>query len=255
MASTFLNKIVRFIGWLVFIVSLLIIIAGIVSITSSDNIETFDFWLIGIFTLFAVFGFFLTRYKKVKNPEIEETLKKTIVEKPPETVQNEVIPPVVEKPNATREILSDIKDINEQVKILEQKIRQFQESYYNGEIEVSDDEFDLFWNELKTIDPNNPALKAKSKTVTKKSVKTNKDGKNVYSIVYLDSSGKASSRDIEINSFLEENGKLYIYAYCYLREQFRQFSVDRVASISLKGGDPIDNPHEFLRNKYQKSGQ
>jgi len=259
MANTFLNKIIRIIGWLLFIVSLFIVLAGIISITNSENIEAMDFWLIGIFTILAVLGFSLTKYKKVKKAEnlkIADTPPKDTIGKPPEAIQNEVIPPEADKPNATHEILSDIKDINEQVKTLEQKIRQFQESYYSGEIEVSDDEFDRFWNELKAIDPNNPALKAKlkSKTVSKKTAKPKKTGKNIYSIVYVDSSGKASSRDIEINSFLEENDKLYIYAYCYLRETFRQFNVDRIASISLKDGDPIDNPHEFLRNKYQKGG-
>jgi len=50
---------------LLFIVSFFVILAGIISVTNSKNIETVDFWLIGIFTIFAVFGFILTRYKKV----------------------------------------------------------------------------------------------------------------------------------------------------------------------------------------------
>ena len=76
--------------------------------------------------------------------------------------------------------------------------------------------------------------------------------KSIYTIEYADYEGKETRRDIEINSFLEENGKISLYAYCYLRNEARQFVVDRIKSISIKGGDPIDNPQQFLRNKFQK---
>jgi DNA ligase (NAD+) len=42
---------------------------------------------------------------------------------------------------------------------LERLIGAYQESYYNGEGEISDGEFDLLWNELKSLDPENPLLK------------------------------------------------------------------------------------------------
>ena len=42
---------------------------------------------------------------------------------------------------------------------LEKLITQYQKSYYNGEAEISDFEFDKLWDELKTLDPNNPVLK------------------------------------------------------------------------------------------------
>ena len=42
---------------------------------------------------------------------------------------------------------------------LEKLIAQYQKSYYNGEAEISDFEFDKLWDELKTLDPNNPILK------------------------------------------------------------------------------------------------
>ena len=41
---------------------------------------------------------------------------------------------------------------------LEQLITRYQKSYYNGEGEISDAEFDLLWDELKTLDPANPIL-------------------------------------------------------------------------------------------------
>jgi DNA ligase (NAD+) len=42
---------------------------------------------------------------------------------------------------------------------LERLIRAYQESYYNGEAEISDGEFDLLWDELKTLAPESPVLK------------------------------------------------------------------------------------------------
>lgn len=41
---------------------------------------------------------------------------------------------------------------------LESLIRKYQASYYNGEAEISDAEFDKLWDELKSIDPENPVL-------------------------------------------------------------------------------------------------
>ena len=283
MASSFKVKLVHFLGWLLFIISLCVVIAGIIANTG----EKFEFGIIGFFAVLVAFGFFLTRYKKGKkaeNNDVSKPPKKTLTEKlqkqKEKSFQKQVsgdemalgvifsgenvtlkkppekeTPPLAEKPNATNEILSNIKDINERIKTLEQIISQFQESYYNGDIEVSESEFESFWNELKAIDPNNPLLK---KIETKTAKKTEKQAiqeteKNIYHIEYVDSSGKESSRDIEINGFLEENGKLYINAFCHKANAMRQFMVDRVQSISIQGGDPIDNPQQFLWNKYQNS--
>ena len=38
-------------------------------------------------------------------------------------------------------------------------IKKYQDSYYNGEAEIEDAEFDKLWDELKSLDPNNPILK------------------------------------------------------------------------------------------------
>ncbi|MBQ3981971.1 MAG: NAD-dependent DNA ligase LigA, partial [Treponema sp.] len=38
-------------------------------------------------------------------------------------------------------------------------IKKYQDSYYNGEAEIEDAEFDKLWDELKALDPSNPILK------------------------------------------------------------------------------------------------
>jgi DNA ligase (NAD+) len=42
---------------------------------------------------------------------------------------------------------------------LERLISSYQDSYYNGEGEISDSEFDLLWDELKALNPDSPILK------------------------------------------------------------------------------------------------
>lgn len=51
--------------------------------------------------------------------------------------------------------MSNKKRINELVSL----ITNYQKSYYSGNEEVSDAQFDLLWDELTQLDPNNPILK------------------------------------------------------------------------------------------------
>ncbi|MDR0645352.1 MAG: NAD-dependent DNA ligase LigA [Treponema sp.] len=46
----------------------------------------------------------------------------------------------------------------ERIAELEALIQEYQASYYNGEAEISDAEFDLLWDELKSLAPNSPIL-------------------------------------------------------------------------------------------------
>ena len=41
---------------------------------------------------------------------------------------------------------------------LERLIKKYQDSYYNGEAEIEDSEFDRLWDELKSLDPGNAIL-------------------------------------------------------------------------------------------------
>lgn len=52
------------------------------------------------------------------------------------------------------------KNSNNKIRIseLEKLITKFQNSYYNGEAEISDEEFDKLWDELKALDPKNKIL-------------------------------------------------------------------------------------------------
>ena len=60
------------------------------------------------------------------------------------------------------ELFDDIdrKDLDgaSRIKDLVSLITRYQASYYNGEGEVSDAEFDRLWDELKALDPENPVL-------------------------------------------------------------------------------------------------
>lgn len=60
--------------------------------------------------------------------------------------------------------LFDIEEVQQnnekllRVKELEILIKKYQDSYYNGEAEISDVEFDSLWDELKLLDPENSIL-------------------------------------------------------------------------------------------------
>ena len=63
--------------------------------------------------------------------------------------------------------MSDLFDVDDaqsksdsaaRIKTLEKLIRKYQKSYYDGEGEISDADFDKLWDELKLLDPDNAVL-------------------------------------------------------------------------------------------------
>src|SRR5215469_16860241 len=52
-----------------------------------------------------------------------------------------------------------MKSEAERIKELEKLIEKYQASYYNGEGEISDGQFDLLWDELKALAPESRVLK------------------------------------------------------------------------------------------------
>jgi DNA ligase (NAD+) len=51
-----------------------------------------------------------------------------------------------------------VKKDTSRINALERLIKRYQDSYYNGEAEISDAEFDILWDELKSLDPDNPVI-------------------------------------------------------------------------------------------------
>jgi len=52
----------------------------------------------------------------------------------------------------------DPQVLQKRIRELESQIKHHQELYYNGEPEISDEEFDALWDELASIDPENPLI-------------------------------------------------------------------------------------------------
>lgn len=61
----------------------------------------------------------------------------------------------VEEIQKTSDLLKAKKS---RIEELEKLILKYQESYYNGEAEISDADFDKLWDELKALDPSSPLL-------------------------------------------------------------------------------------------------
>jgi predicted DNA-binding transcriptional regulator YafY len=77
---------IRFLGWIIFILSTGIVIAGIIA----NKGEVFEFGLIGFFALCGAFGFFLTR-KGRKKAGSSKPLNEIIQEKKEKSIQKQAI--------------------------------------------------------------------------------------------------------------------------------------------------------------------
>jgi hypothetical protein len=78
------------------------------------------------------------------------------------------------------------------------------------------------------------------------------ENENIYRLEYGDAGGDISRRDIKVIRIGNEDGRWYVYAYCYLREDYRQFRFDRIDSLSLNGNS-IAEPQKYLFDLYFNS--
>jgi predicted DNA-binding transcriptional regulator YafY len=166
----------------------------------------------------------------------------------------------------------------ERIRLLEELIKKYQTAYYNGEVELSDAEFDLLWDELKSLEPENPVFGTHKESnilsfasereakkyfearfaqgITQEDIEAAREdlhivpGK-VFHIEYKDSWGDISERDIEIQKTTEKNGKIYIYAFCHLRLMVRSFLASNIISMTYEGRQ-IKDIEGFLTSLNQK---
>jgi hypothetical protein len=220
MPKNLMIKLVHFLGWLIFILSLCIVIAGLLA----NNGESFEFGLIGSFAVLGGFGFFLTRYKREKKanpPQKEKKPGKPLAEKLQEQKEKSIQKQIELKKQI--EALKEASKPSKPAKIEEKP----EEKAKIDETPIEDLAYQAVVNRRK---PEN----------------------TLFHIEYVDSMGEESSRDIDIQGFKIENDYLYIYAYCYLAKDRRQFRADRFVSISCEGRT-IQNPKQFLWDMYTNS--
>lgn len=74
-----------------------------------------------------------------------------------------------------------------------------------------------------------------------------------FRLVYENSAHEISDRVVDIIRFTITDRKRSFYAYCHLRNTFREFSFKGVRKI-FSDGKEIENPQEFLLGLYKKLG-
>lgn len=80
-------------------------------------------------------------------------------------------------------------------------------------------------------------------------------GKNHYTIEYMSYTGDTTRREIDLQGFQEEPGKLYINAYCYLRQDMRQFAVWRIVRLFDADGKEIISPETYFEKMYRNTDE
>lgn len=76
-----------------------------------------------------------------------------------------------------------------------------------------------------------------------------------YTLVYEDFNGNETRREIDLQGFLYENDKLYIIAWCYLRNDQRQFAVNRIIQLYDRNGTEIIAPETYFENMYHETDE
>ena len=96
---------------------------------------------------------------------------------------------------------------------LEKLITKYQHSYYTNEAEISDEEFDMLWDELKILDPENPILKKIGSDIQESSQTENSySGGNFEKATHLIPMG-SQEKAADPNSFLSWTKKVKFSEY------------------------------------------
>jgi hypothetical protein len=160
-------------------------------------------------------------------------------------------------------------EISAESKQLEEIIQKYQESYYSGEAEVSDSEFDLLWDKLKKLSPKHPLLTRieKPDSMIKNEElyrewereelekellenETEEGRRQIVFIEYEDANGSISDRIIKIEKVYIKDEKLFLFAYCFLRMGIKSFRVDRILSMEHScTGTKIKDIEGFLEQE------
>lgn len=73
-----------------------------------------------------------------------------------------------------------------------------------------------------------------------------------FQMLYTNSSGETTERTVDFIRFNVTKTKQCFYAYCHLKQQFREFSFKGVKKLFLNDKE-IENPQKFLTSLYEKT--
>lgn len=96
---------------------------------------------------------------------------------------------------------------------------------------------------LKIEENKNKVVKSEKKILTY-------TGESEVNIDYTDFEGNVTNRDISIKYIYEENRKIYIRAFCHLRNEMRTFKITNILKIFI-GGAEISEPEIYFKNKIE----
>lgn len=76
------------------------------------------------------------------------------------------------------------------------------------------------------------------------------NGEKNLNIDYSDVNGNVTNRNIVVRYLYDDNGKTYIRAFCFLRNEMRTFRIDNIIKLNIKGAE-ISEPENYFKEKIQ----
>jgi predicted DNA-binding transcriptional regulator YafY len=207
-------KLVRFLGWVLFFISLIFIISMIVMFFTVDNSDRWAAFPVAIiFGLLALAGW---KMKKIKKRKSAAGIAIPISNHQEEKKKN------------------DEEDVKYHIEMPEE------------------DKPDIADTALATASPKKRKAPAKPSPAQSK-VKPIWEGK-VYYLEYQAEDGSISERNIEINKIENGGRprNSYIHAFCFQSLAMRTFRFDRIAGLYEDDGPEIENPFYYLTTKQNR---